>query len=86
MRGSMINTTKIDELYAWVSINDNGVWGIIAAVSPDGHMPLVSLKLHLMEIARPMVSDAAKRMNRTAHLVRFTNAEILDTIKGATVQ
>jgi len=68
----------IEYLYAWLSVDENGLEGIVAGVDPP--MPLVTSRLDLILKYQPMVQQIATGSCRTCRLVRFGPREIIRTV------
>lgn len=68
-------STKIEEMWAWVSVDpDTGDEGIVAANMPGlGWHPLVTGRKHLTEKMELLAQRVAKESGRKIRLVRFTS-------------
>ena len=70
------NETKIERLYAFMSIDEQGRNGIVASILPGlGSTPLVTGKRSLAERMIPMAEDIAKKTGKTIGLFVFARLE-----------
>ena len=73
---------RINEMYAFVVVDDDGTEGIPALRSVNGvAMPLVGADLDRIADLRPFAQDLAQRLGKPIDLIRFTVREHLETIQ-----
>ncbi len=74
------NTAPLAKVYAFLSQDPNGNEGIIAAQTSYGIIPMVTGSLKLLEIMRPMATEAMKHALPGTRLVltSFVRAPELD--------
>ena len=78
------NYLRIDELWAFVSVDEDGDEGI-CAFSPPGSqlmMTMVAADKNRVESLKPIAKDLAKKAKMTIRLVRFFDKEILEEFEG----
>lgn len=67
------NTQQIDEIFVFMSIDEQGRHGVVAEILPDlGSTPLVTGSLKAVELMKPIAQRLAKRTGKTVGLFRFT--------------
>ena len=71
---------RIDEMFAFTCIDDDGTEGIPAFNSPMGPMPMVGADLARIESLRPIAEQLARSHKIT--LVKFTNRVELEVFGG----
>jgi len=70
------NETKIDRLYAFMSIDENGFNGIVASILPGlGSTPLVTAKRSVAQAFIPVAERVAKETGLTIGLFTFERVE-----------
>lgn len=68
----------IDELWAWISVTDEGE-GVLGAPIPGlGNMPLVGADRERMESLRPVAQQVAALFGVGVSLVRFSSRELIE--------
>lgn len=79
------NEQPITELYAFVSVDQNGNEGICSTGDSESQMPLVFGYERVALKFLPLVEEMAKGVpHMQFKLVKFTNREVLKTIGGET--
>lgn len=72
---------KIDEIFAFVSLDDEGE-GIIGFLSSSGQwMPLVGADMKRVEALRPIAKDIAQQSGKTVRLLHFSTRHELEVIE-----
>lgn len=72
----------IDEMFAFIVLDDDGTEGIPAIPGPGGvALPMVGADMARIESLRPFAENAARRMGKTVSLVKFTNRVHLEDIE-----
>ena len=67
------NTSELDELYVFCSVDDAGKRGIVAHILPNiGSTPFVTGSPTAMEALKPMARQIAKETGKRVTLYRFT--------------
>lgn len=75
---------KVDQMYAYVSVDDDGDEGICGIRTGMGWMPMVGADMARMLSLRNHAELVAQESGRTVRLVRFGVRELLDTITPRT--
>jgi hypothetical protein len=66
------NVERIDRLYVFLSIDDEGKNGIVAEILPVlGSTPLVTASLYIAETMKTLAQDVAKRTGKTVGMFAF---------------
>lgn len=66
------NERVLENMYAWVSVDKNGFEGIIAALTPAGHvMTLVSSDLEMISKFKSLAHQAVANVGLKAHIAKF---------------
>lgn len=74
------NLQPINELYAFMSIDDKGNEGIVGRLTPLGMMPMVfGYADMLLKLLEPQVMKMCKETKKTIRLVKFTGKEVIKT-------
>ncbi len=73
---------RITELYAFLSVGEDGDEGVCAFLNPaDGvWMPMVAADARRLELLRPIAEQLAKETHKTIILCRFAPREEIQTI------
>lgn len=71
---------RIDELFAFVSVDKDGTEGVCAAFVRGVWMPLVGADMARVDSLRPIASVVAEESGMTIRLIRFCKREELETI------
>jgi hypothetical protein len=70
------NTQRIEAVYAFMSVDDEGLNGICATVLPGvGATPMVTASLKAVELMKPQAERIAKMIDRPVILAKFTSRE-----------
>ena len=78
MRGQL----RIEQMYAFVVVDDDGTEGIPATRGPGGlAMPLVGADMKRVESLKPIVRDMARQLDKPITLCRFEVRTELETIE-----
>lgn len=72
------NTEKITVLYAFVSEDENGNQGLIAAGGGPFPVPLVTGSDRLLSKLLPLAITVGQLTNKKVKILKFTNAEVVD--------
>lgn len=72
---------QIDEMYAFIVIDDDGSEGIPATKKGDWWFPLVGADMARVNSLRPVARELARKLGKSVELVRFTTREHLETIE-----
>lgn len=66
------NEREIDEVYVFMSIDEQGRHGIVASILPNlGSTPLVTASRNVAGMMQPLAQDIAKRTGKTVGLFAF---------------
>jgi hypothetical protein len=66
------NENRIDRVYVFLSIDDEGANGIVADVLPHlGSTPLATASPHTAETMKKLAQDVAKRTGKTVGMFAF---------------
>lgn len=75
------NKETIDNLYAFISVDENGNEGILGASLPPGQvLPLVFSDMSLSDKMRDIAKGIAVHTDKTIKLVKFSNKEYVEDI------
>ena len=70
------NSQTIDELFAFMSIDERGRHGIVASILPGlGSTPLVTASAKAVEVMKPVAAAIARRSGKPVGLFRFTRQD-----------
>lgn len=72
---------RIDELYAFVTKDEDGNEGIAGFLSPDGWMPLIGADMNRVHSLMSMAKEIAKNTNIEMTLCVFSCRADKETIK-----
>lgn len=73
---------RIDAIYAFVSVDDDGNEGLCGATMPDGMwMPLIGADEKRLIALMPIAEELAHRSRREIKLIKLTTREELRTIR-----
>ena len=72
---------RIDEMFAFVSVDAQGNEGVCAFMAGDIWMPLVGADMNRVAKLRECAKDIAHRSGKTLRLVRFTKREEMEVIE-----
>jgi hypothetical protein len=71
------NEAPIEELFAFLSIDETGE-GICAAILPEvGSTPLITSKARVAELMKDKAQEIASLAGKPVRLVRFTRADVV---------
>ena len=73
------NIKEIDELYVFLSKDENGE-GIIAKLTPNGSMPLVFSDEKYLKLFTEFAKEMAKETKQKIVLCKFKKSEIIEQI------
>lgn len=78
------NTFSISELFAFLSVDDDGCEGLLAAnLGPNGTVfPLIGADRERVESYRPYAAEAALKTGKKIRLARFSTKTILEEFDG----
>lgn len=78
----MYGQQKIEQMFAFVIVDDDGTEGIPAFQGPNGMaMPMVGADLERVESLRPIAEDMAKQLNKDVTLAVFEVRKDVEVIK-----
>lgn len=73
---------RIDQMYAFVMVDDDGTEGVLGFTSPNGRaMPLVGADMARIDSIRPYVQEIATLTGKPTILRHFTTATDVETIQ-----
>lgn len=83
MPGPQINTlTRIDAIYAAISVDDDGTEGICGFLSTTGWLPLITADPKNLHFIREQAEFIAKRDQRLVRIVKLTTREEVELVDG----
>lgn len=72
---------RIDELYAYVSVDEDGDEGLCAFLGPDGSwMPMVAADEARVEQLRPIAQDIIQHSGMAVRLLRFSTRSEIEVV------
>lgn len=71
---------RIDEMFAFIVVDDDGTEGIPATYLGNTLYPLVGADMKRVESLRPAAEDYARSSGKPVRLVRFSTREELEVI------
>lgn len=77
----MQGQVKIDQMFAYVVMDDDDTEGIPAIESPMGPMPLVGADMARVESLNPIAQHMATSLGKEVTLVRFSVRETIEVFK-----
>lgn len=72
---------RINEMYAFVAVDDDGTEGVCAFPLDGVWMPMVGADSARVEALRPMAQQMATGLGKNVEIVRFTLRESIETIQ-----
>lgn len=73
---------RIDALFAWIIVDDDGDEALPAALGPGGTwFPLVGADEARIRSLQPYAADAGRQVGRPVRLVRFDSREELEVLE-----
>ncbi len=73
---------RIDQMFAFIVVDDDGTEGIPAFLAPGGTaMPMVGADMARVESLRPIARRMARELKKPVTLCKFTTREILEVIE-----
>ncbi len=73
---------RIEEVFAYIVVDDDGTEGIPAIHGPDGTiLPMTGADIARAHSLRPWAEKAARQMKKKVTLVKFTNRIELEVIE-----
>ncbi len=73
------NYLVIDNLYAFVSVDENGNEGIVASKLGNSFFPLVGADSERVESLKPFALQMAKNSKIKVNLLKFSNRTLVET-------
>ncbi len=75
---------RIEQMYAFIIVDDDGTEGIPAFNPPDGGMaiPMVGADMAMVDKLRPIAVTMSLTFGKTVELVKFSQREHVETIGG----
>ena len=74
---------RIEEMYAFVVMDDDDTEGVPAFLSGDLWLPLMGADMSKVEMLRPIAEQFATDLGKPVTLVRFSVREEVEVIHGA---
>lgn len=71
---------RINLMYAFIAIGEDGDEGVCAMYTPEGWVPMVGSDMTRVDQLRPIAAEIAKRTGKMVHLRRFAQMEIVNVI------
>lgn len=79
MRGQL----RIEQMYAFVVVDDDGTEGIPAFGTPDGTaMPMVGADIERVDQLRPIAQAMARQLGKPIEVLLFTGRESVEVIEA----
>ena len=77
------NDHAIDELFVFMSIDDQGRHGILGGMMAGmGSIPLITGEAKIVEMMKPIAESVAKRSGKNVGLFKFKRDELIWETKG----
>lgn len=78
------NYMKLDELWAFMSVDDDGNEGLCAFMGPDNVMiPMIAGDPERVDQLKPLAADMALKAGKKIRLARFSTKEIVEEFDGS---
>lgn len=74
------NTQAIEELYAFISIDDDGNEGITNFHIDGQSYPMVFGYKSVSDKFKPLIKDISTKHNKTVRLIKFKKVEVIETL------
>lgn len=71
---------RIDAIWAFLTVHDDGDEGLISMPTAIGHMPLIGADRTRVESLRPHAEMVAKATKKPVRLVRFDTRTVEETL------
>lgn len=71
---------RINLMYAFIAIDEDGDEGVCAMYTPEGWVPMVGSDMERVDTLRKVAAGIARRSGKIVHLRRFSNMEIVNVI------
>lgn len=75
----MAKKLVINEMFAFVAINDEGDEGLMSMQTERGQLPLVGADMERIDLLRPLAQKFAKDCETEVRLMKFSQMEVLET-------
>lgn len=72
---------RIDSMFAFVAIDDDGTEGVIGVYTPDGWLPLVGADMERVQQLRPLAQMTAKQTGAPVLLLHFTQRTEVEVLR-----
>ena len=76
------NETPINELYAVLSVDNDGCEGIVSAITPMGAMPMVFSNKRMLDITKEKMKEISSDAGVKLRICKFTTKEIIEEVAG----
>lgn len=74
------NTLKIEEVFVFISKDEEGNEGVCAFATPNGMMPMVAADKSRLDSLRDIAKQIAQLTNKSVHLIKLSSRENLEEI------
>lgn len=75
------NKLRINEIFAFVSVDNNGNEGVCGFSTPEGMMPLIAADPERVESLRVIAKQLAGMTDKKIQLIKFTVREDMEVIE-----
>lgn len=72
---------RIDNIWAYICLDDDNTEGIAGWYSPDGPIPMIGADEARIKSLRPLAEELARSMGKKITLCRFSVREELEVIE-----
>lgn len=76
------NEQTMDEIYAVLSVDDNGNEGILSLMTEQGGMPMIFGHERMIELVKPIINKMVREAGRTLKLVKYKKIEVIQEFKS----
>jgi hypothetical protein len=78
-------TLTIDEVYAFVAIDEDGDEGVCAFYGPTGWMPMVCADQARVDQMRPIAEEIARQGGKPIQLFKFSKKELVEVFNPGAI-
>lgn len=71
---------RIDEVWVFVSLDENGDEGVCGFMGPSGWMPMVAADAARLAVVYPLAQDLVDRFGAAVQLIRLSNRSVVDVL------
>lgn len=75
------NKFRIESIWAFVSVDENGLEGVCAHSTAVGMLPLITARPDLLPALRKMAEEIARHSGKQIKVIRMHSREEIETIK-----